>query len=137
MNQTKENKMGVMPVNELLLNMSLPMMVSLVVQALYNVVDSIFVSMVSESAVTSLSLAFSVQNLQIGFATGVAVGMNSLLSKSLGQGNQERANRAAGNGIFLTGVMIALFMLENELSMIVISLASFALDVPSPIDRPT
>ena len=83
----------------------------MLVQAFYNVVDSIFVAMVSESAVTALSLAFAVQNLQIGFATGVAVGMNSLLSKSLGEGNRERANRAAGNGIFLTLVIIVLFML--------------------------
>ena len=78
-NSLQENKMGVMPEGRLLLNMALPMIVSMLVQALYNVVDSIFVSQVSESAVTALSLAFPIQNLQIGFAVGIGVGVNSLL----------------------------------------------------------
>lgn len=103
--------MGVMPIGKLLLNMALPMVASMMVQALYNVVDSVYVSQVSESAVTALSLAFPVQNMQIGFATGIAVGVNSLLSKSLGEGNQERANRTAGNGVFLAAIAIAVFML--------------------------
>ena len=107
----RENKMRTMPVGKLLFTMTLPLAMSMLVQALYNVVDSIYVSRVSESAVTALSLAFPIQNLQIGCATGVAVGMNSLLSKSLGEGNRERANQAAGNGIFLTAIMIVLFML--------------------------
>lgn len=107
----QENKMGVMPEGKLLLNMALPMIVSMLVQALYNVVDSIFVSQVSESAVTALSLAFPIQNLQIGFAVGIGVGVNSLLSKSLGEGNQEAANRTAGNGFILMLIVIALFML--------------------------
>ncbi len=106
----RENKMRTMPVGRLLFTMALPLAMSMLVQALYNVVDSIYVAGYSESAVTALSLAFPIQNLQIGCATGVAVGMNSLLSKSLGQGNQERANRAAGNGITLTFIMILLFM---------------------------
>ena len=106
-----DNKMGTMPVGKLLLTMAVPLVISMMVQAIYNVVDSIFVSLVSESAVTALSLAFPIQNLQIGFSTGVGVGMNSLLSKSLGEGNQERANRAAGNGIFLTLIITVLFML--------------------------
>ncbi len=97
----KENKMGVMPVGRLLVNMALPMIISMMVQALYNVVDSIYVSRISESAVTALSLAFPVQNLQVGFAVGIGVGVNSLLSKSLGQKNQEQANYTAGNGIVL------------------------------------
>ena len=97
----KENKMGVMPVGKLLVNMALPMIISMMVQALYNVVDSIYVSRISESAVPALSLAFPVQNLQIGFAVGIGVGVNSLLSKSLGEKNQERANYTAGNGIVL------------------------------------
>ena len=84
-NTLRENKMGVMPVGKLLVNMALPMIISMLVQALYNVIDSIYVSQVSESAVTALSLAFPVQNLQIGFAVGIGVGVNSLLSKSLGQ----------------------------------------------------
>ena len=107
----RENKMGTMPLGKLLFNMALPLVLSMLVQALYNVVDSVYVAGYSQNAVTALSLAFPIQNLQIGFATGAAVGMNSLLSKSLGEGNQERANKAAGNGIFLTLVFIALFML--------------------------
>lgn len=107
----QENKMGVMPVGKLLFNMALPMIISMIVQALYNVVDSIYVSQVSQSAVTALSLAFPVQNMQIGFGLGIAVGVNSLLSKSLGEKNQEAANYAAGNGIFLVIIAVALFML--------------------------
>ncbi len=107
----QENKMGVMPVGKLLANMALPMILSMLVQALYNVVDSMYVSQVSESAVTALSLAFPVQNLQIGFAVGIGVGVNSLLSKSLGEKNQEAANRAAGNGMVLMFIATALFML--------------------------
>lgn len=110
-NTLEENKMGVMPVPKLLVNMALPMILSMLVQALYNVVDSIYVSQVSESAVTALSLAFPVQNMQIGFAVGIGVGVNSLLSKSLGQKNQEAADRAAGNGIFLMLIAVAIFML--------------------------
>ena len=111
MSNQPENKMGVMPVGKLLLTMALPLAVSMLVQAFYNIVDSIYVSRISESAVTALSLAFPIQNLQIGFATGVAVGMNSLLSKSLGEGNRQRANRAAGNGIVLMLLAVALFMI--------------------------
>ena len=107
----RENKMGTMPLGKLLFNMALPLVLSMLVQALYNVVDSVYVAGYSQNAVTALSLAFPIQNLQIGFATGAAVGMNSLLSKSLGEGNRERANRAAGNGIFLTLVFIVVFML--------------------------
>ena len=103
--------MGIMPVGKLLFNMALPMIISMIVQALYNVVDSIYVSQVSESAVTALSLAFPVQNMQIGFGLGIAVGVNSLLSKSLGEKNQEAANFAAGNGIFLVIIATVLFML--------------------------
>ena len=107
----KENKMGDMPIGKLLVNMALPMIISMLVQALYNVVDSIYVSRISESAVTALSLAFPVQNLQIGFAVGIGVGINSLLSKSLGEGNQEAANRTAGNGMILMFLVAAAFML--------------------------
>ena len=106
-----ENKMGVVPVGKLLFSMAMPMILSMVVQALYNVVDSIYVSRVSESAVTALSLAFPIQNLQIGFAVGVGVGVNALLSKSLGERNQDVANYAAGNGLFLALVCTVLFML--------------------------
>ena len=104
------NKMATMPIGKLLVNMALPLVISMLVQALYNVVDSIYVSRISESAVTALSLAFPVQNLLIGFATGVGVGVNSLLSKSLGEQNHERACRTAGNG-FLMSVICAVFFL--------------------------
>lgn len=106
----RENKMRTMPVGKLLFTMALPLAISMLVQAFYNVVDSIYVSRVSESAVTALSLAFPIQNLMIGFATGIGVGMNALLSKSLGEGNRERANRAAGNGILLALIAVALFV---------------------------
>ena len=88
-NTLRENKMGVMPVGKLLVNMALPMIISMLIQALYNVVDSVYVSQISESAVTALSLAFPIQNIQIGFAVGIGVGVNSLLSKSLGEGNRD------------------------------------------------
>ena len=107
----QENKMGVMPVGKLLTNMAVPMILSMLVQALYNVVDSMYVAQISESAVTALSLAFPVQNLQIGFAVGIGVGVNSLLSKSLGEKNQEAANRTAGNGMVLMFIVAVAFML--------------------------
>ena len=105
------NKMATMPIGKLLLNMAVPLVISMLVQALYNVVDSVYVSRVSESAVTALSLAFPVQNLMIGFATGIGVGVNSILSKSLGENNHERANRSAGNGFLLVAIVVACFML--------------------------
>ena len=107
----RENKMGAMPVGKLLANMAIPMILSMLVQALYNVVDSIYISRYSESAVTALGLAFPVQNVQIGFAVGIGVGVNSLLSKSLGEGNQQRADRTAGNGIFLALMATVIFVL--------------------------
>ena len=97
----EQNKMGVMPINKLLLTMSLPMVGSMLVQALYNIVDSYFVSLVSREALTAVSQAFSAQNLMIGIATGTAVGMNALISRALGQGDRERANKIASNGVFL------------------------------------
>ena len=110
-NPLAENKMGVMPVGKLLFNMALPMIASMLVQALYNVIDSVYISRYSEAAVTALGLAFPVQNVQIGFAVGIGVGINSVLSKSLGEGNRQQADRVAGNGIFLSLVATALFIL--------------------------
>ncbi len=109
-NKIEENKMGIMPVNKLLISMSLPMIVSMLVQALYNVVDSIFVSYVSENALTAVSLAFSAQNLMIAFASGTAVGVNALLSKSLGEKNFDKANKAAENGLFLALIEYLVFL---------------------------
>ena len=96
-----ENKMGVMPVGKLLVSMSVPMMLSMLVQALYNIVDSIFVARVSEDALTAVSLAFPMQTLMVALAGGTGVGVNALLSRSLGEKDYKRANDAACNGIFL------------------------------------
>lgn len=99
--QIKENKMGIMPVKRLLITMSVPMMISMLVQALYNIVDSIFVARISEDALTAVSLAFAAQNFIIGINTGTGVGVNALLAKTLGEKNYDRANKVAGNSIFL------------------------------------
>ena len=107
----RENIMGTMDINPLLVKLSVPMMVSMLVQALYNVVDSVFVSHVSESALTAVSLAFSLQNVMIAVGVGTGVGVNALLSKSLGEKNQERANKTAENGIFLAFCSFAVFFL--------------------------
>ena len=107
----KENKMGVMPVNKLLLSMSLPMMLSMLVQALYNIVDSIFVSRVDEYAVRAVSLAFPVQSLMIALAVGTAVGVNALLSRALGEKNYERVNTVASNGLFAIIICYFLFLI--------------------------
>lgn len=101
-NSRQENKMGVWPIPKLLLSMSLPMMLSMLVQALYNIVDSIFVAKISENALTAVSLVFPVQTLMIAVATSTGVGINALLSKRLGEKDFEGANRAARNGLFLT-----------------------------------
>ncbi len=96
-----ENKMGIMPENKLLLNMALPMILSMLIQACYNIVDSYFVAKLSEDALNAVSLAFPVQNLMIAVSVGTGVGINALLSRSLGQKDQERANRTAMNGVML------------------------------------
>lgn len=106
----EENKMGYMPVAKLVTTMSLPMIISMLVQALYNVVDSMFVSRVSENALTAVSLAFPAQNLMIAVATGTAVGVNALLSKSLGEKDNKKANLIAENGVFLSLVGFLIFL---------------------------
>lgn len=111
MEQIKENKMGIMPVNKLLVSMSLPMMISMLVQALYNIVDSIFVAQLSEDALTAVSLAFPMQSLMIAAATGLGVGINALLSRSLGQKNFDNANKAAVNGIFMELAACVIFVI--------------------------
>ncbi|MCI9169537.1 MAG: MATE family efflux transporter [Lawsonibacter sp.] len=100
----QENKMGVMPENKLLLNMALPMIISMLIQACYNVVDSYFVAKLSQDALNAVSLAFPVQNLMIAVAVGTGVGINALLSRSLGQKDFVRANRTAMNGVLLEAV---------------------------------
>lgn len=115
---TKENKMGVMPENKLLITMALPLIVSMLVQACYNIVDSIFVAQLSEDALTAVSLAFPVQTIMIALGTGTGVGINALLSKSLGEKNYPMASKAAANGVFLAlcnfalCVIIGLFLVR-------------------------
>lgn len=105
----QENKMGTMPVPRLLVTMSLPMMISMLVQALYNIVDSMFVAKLCEEALTAVSLAFPIQTLMISVASGTGVGINALLSRNLGEKNFESANQAARNGIFLSILSCLLF----------------------------
>lgn len=100
----RENKMGTMPENKLLLSMAVPMMISMLVQALYNIVDSIFVSRICEDALTAVSMAFPWQNIIISIAVGFGVGINALLSRALGQKNAERVNQVAVNGLLLAGL---------------------------------
>lgn len=107
----KENKMGVMPVGKLLFTMSLPIMISMLVQALYNVVDSMFVARVSENALTALSIAFPIQNLMIAVSVGLGVGLNAVVSRALGAKDTKGVNRAATNGIMLMFICGLLFML--------------------------
>ena len=101
--------MGTMPVNRLLVTMSLPMIISMLVQALYNVVDSVFVAQINENALTAVSMAFPVQNLMIAVATGTGVGVNALLSRSLGERNFKMANKAANNSAFLAVMSYLVF----------------------------
>ncbi len=106
----QENIMGTMEINHLLIKLSVPMMISMLVQALYNVVDSVFVSHVSENALTAVSLAFSLQNVMIAVGVGTGVGVNALLSKSLGEKDQKRANQTAEHGIFLSLCSFLVFL---------------------------
>lgn len=106
-----ENKMGVMPIPKLLCSMALPMMASMLIQALYNVVDSMYVARLSEDALTAVSLAFPMQNLMIAVGSGIGVGMNALLSKNLGEKDFKGANNAACNGIFLSVIAYIIFLI--------------------------
>jgi len=110
-NKRKENKMGTMPVNKLLITMALPMMLSMLVQACYNIVDSWYLSQVSEDCLTAVSLAFAVQMLTVSFAGGLGVGINALLSKSLGEKNFKSANRAAMNGLLIAMCGAIIFLI--------------------------
>lgn len=105
----EENKMGVMPIPKLLITMSLPMMISMLIQALYNIVDSMFVAQLSEDALTAVSLAFPIQSLMIAIAAGTGVGINALLSRNLGEKDYKGADRAAKNGIFLAVISCIIF----------------------------
>ena len=105
-----ENKMGILPVKKLIVSMSIPMMISMLVQALYNIVDSMFVSRVSEDALTAVTLAFPLQMMLISVGSGTGVGINAILSKALGESKQKRANRAANNGILLALIHYIIFI---------------------------
>ncbi len=106
----QENKMGVMPVKKLIVSMSLPMMISMLVQALYNIVDSVFVASLSEEALTGVTLAFPMQNLMFAFFGGTGVGINAMLSKALGEKVYDESDSAAGNGIVLNVLAALIFM---------------------------
>lgn len=110
-NKAADNKMGTMPMGKLLISMSLPMVISMLVQAMYNIVDSIFVSHFDANALTAVSTAFPIQNLMIGVTSGIGVGFNALISKALGEKNQKRANEAARQGIFLEIIGYLIFLL--------------------------
>ncbi len=109
--KSAENKMGTMPINRLLLSMSLPMMASMLVQALYNIVDSIFVSRIHQDAFSAVSMAFPIQLLIVALGGGIGIGVNAILSKALGSGDQQRANLAARNGIFLSVICYLVFLI--------------------------
>lgn len=115
MENTKENKMGTMPINKLLFSMSVPMMLSMLVQSLYNIVDSMFVAQINENALTALTLVFPWQQFMTGIAVGTGVGINSLLSRSLGENNSEKANLTARNGIFLAIVWSVIFAILGQI----------------------
>ncbi len=112
-----ENKMGIMPVNKLLVTMSLPIIVSMLIQALYNVIDSIFVAQISENALNAVSLSFPMQNIMIAVATGTGVGINALLSKSLGEKNQYYVDKTANTGILLALISYAVFAVIGILAV--------------------
>lgn len=105
----EENKMGTQPVNKLLITMAVPIIISMLVQALYNIVDSIFIGNYDINGLTAVSLAFPFQNLMIAVATGTGVGMNAVLSKFLGEKNVKEANTAAGNGFILDVISSLVF----------------------------
>lgn len=113
----RENKMGTMPENKLLLSMAVPMMISMLVQALYNIVDSIFVSRICEDALTAVSMAFPWQNIIIAIAVGFGVGINALLSRALGQKNAERVNQVAINGLLLALLSYLLVLVAGLLGI--------------------
>ncbi|WP_455599480.1 MATE family efflux transporter [Cloacibacillus sp.] len=108
---TRDNKMGTAPVSRLLLTMSLPLMLSMVMEALYNVVDSLFISRIGENAITALSLAFPIQLLVVSITVGTGVGINAVLSRLLGEGDRRGVNAAAANGIFLAAATYVIFLL--------------------------
>ncbi len=106
----QENKMGVMPITKLIISMSLPIMASMLVQALYNIVDSVFVAQISENALTAVSMAFPLQNLMIAVSTGTAVGVNALLSRNLGAKNMKQVDHIANHAVFLAAVSYLVFL---------------------------
>ena len=124
--------MGTMPINKLLISMSLPMIISMLVQALYNVVDSIFVSRISEYSLSAVSLAFPIQHLMVAIGVGTGVGINALLSKSLGEKNYEEANNVANNGVFLAFISYLIFLVIGILFSRVFF--QWQTDIPEIID---
>lgn len=130
-NVPNENKMGVMPVNKLLLSMAVPMMISMLVQALYNVVDSVFVSRISENALTAVSLAFPMQNLLISFAVGFGVGINALMSRALGEKDPAHASRIAVSGMVLEATSYFVFLVLGLFFTEIFMRAQISSEVPA------
>ena len=130
-NVPNENKMGVMPVNKLLLSMAVPMMISMLVQALYNVVDSVFVSRISENALTAVSLAFPMQNLLISFAVGFGVGINALMSRALGEKDPAHASRIAASGMVLEATSYFVFLVLGLFFTEIFMRAQISSEVPA------
>lgn len=122
--------MGVMPVNKLLLSMAVPMMISMLVQALYNVVDSVFVSRISENALTAVSLAFPMQNLLISFAVGFGVGINALMSRALGEKDPAHASRIAVSGMVLEAASYVVFLVLGLFFTEIFMRAQISSEVP-------
>ena len=109
--QVNENKLGTLPIDKLLLEMAIPMVISMLVQSIYNIVDSMFVAQISEDALTAVSLAFPVQNILIAFGVGIGVGSSALLSRFLGENNRERVGAVAIHGIVISGITYVIFAL--------------------------
>jgi len=109
--QVNENKLGTLPIDKLLLEMAIPMVISMLVQSIYNIVDSMFVAQLSEDALTAVSLAFPVQNILIAFGVGIGVGSSALLSRFLGENNRERVGAVAIHGIVIAGITYVVFAL--------------------------
>lgn len=136
MNEIRENKMGTMPVNRLLLTMAFPMVISMLVQALYNIVDSLYVARIDpvhQYEFTAISLAFAAQCLLIAVATGTGVGINALLSRSLGEKDYDKVNRIAANGAFLYAISYVVFLILGLFCMR--PYMSLMTHIPQVIDR--
>ena len=123
MEKFKENKMGTTPIFKLLISMALPLVISMLIQSLYNIVDSIYVGKFSKDSLTAVGLAFPMQNLMIAMSTGIGVGINATLSKSLGERNNKKASMTAFNGLFIIAIVFIIFF--NTLNEFIVVFHNF------------